>query len=95
MSGSAMGPIQVAVVALLKADSQLVTLTPGGIHDAVPDGETRDYLAVGEFTEIPNDTLEDSAAGRGSECTFTTHAYTDDARGAGYRRTQAINSRVV
>lgn len=93
--GLAASPIQAAIVTALKADATLVALVGGRIYDAVPDSLTQAYVAIGEWTESANDTLEDGDAGIGSDCTLTIESLTDDAvDGAGYKKVQAIADRV-
>lgn len=94
-AGTAQDAIQAAIYARLANDSTLAGLTGGRIYDAVPEATVDNYVALGEWTEAAKDTLEDGNAGIGSDCTLTTHTYTDDARGAaGYKTGQAIDSRV-
>lgn len=95
--GLAQSAIQAAVYALLIGDvgaGSLQSFVGARIYDAVPDSVTDDFVAIGEWTESTDDTLEDGDAGIGSDCTVTVHGYTDDAKGAGYKRVQAIASRV-
>lgn len=98
-AGLAQGAIQTAIVTLLKSTSAVTSLLGGDttprIYDAIPDSTVSNYLAIGEWSEFPDDTLEEGNAGIGAECTVTLHAYTDDNRdGAGYKAVQAILSAV-
>lgn len=93
--GLAQSAIQAAIVTLLKADAGVAALVSTRIYDAVPEPTAVDYIAVGEWTEESDDTLEDGDAGIGSDCTVTIHTYTDDSRdAAGYKKCQAIASAV-
>lgn len=93
-AGLVQSPAQAAIVTLLKANATLLAIIPD-IYDAVPAGTTKDFIAVGEWTENSEDTLEDNNAGIGSDCTVTVHVYTDDAKGnAGYKKGQSAASRI-
>jgi hypothetical protein len=94
--GLAQGAIQPAIYQLLAGDALLAALVDARIYDAVPEPTVNNYVAIGEWTEDADDTLEADDAGLGSNATLTIHVYTDDARGsAGYKAGQAIAARVV
>lgn len=95
-AGLAQGAIQPALYAVLNGDAALRQLLPnGGVYDDVPSGKLAPFVAIGEWTENSDDTLEDSNAGIGSDCTVNIHIYTDDqTTGAKYSTAQAIASRV-
>lgn len=96
--GLAQSAMQAAIVTLLAADAgagSLRELVGTRILDAIPDNVTDDFVAIGEWTEESDDTLEDGDAGIGSSCNVTIEGYTDDAKGgAGYKRVQAIADRI-
>ncbi len=93
--GLAQSAIQAAIVTLLKANAGVTALVNNRVYDAVPESTAVDYIAIGEWTEESDDTLEDDDAGIGEDCTVTIHVYTDDSRGAaGYKNAQAIASAV-
>jgi hypothetical protein len=94
-AGLAQQAMQTAMYDLLVGDAELQLLVARRVFDAVPDATVDDYVAFGEWTEASDDTLEDGNAGVGAECTVTIHGYSDDSRGAaGYKKVQAIMSRV-
>jgi hypothetical protein len=96
--GLAQSAIQAAIYTLLSGDTgtgSLRELIGTAIYDAVPDSTTADFVAIGEWTEASDDTLEDGDNGVGSDCTVTIDIYTDDAKGsAGYKKAQTIAARV-
>lgn len=70
---SALRPLAKAVTALLRGDTTLVALVPGGIHNgSAPEGGARPYLIFGAPTEEEEATL----GAFGATATLDFDAYT-------------------
>lgn len=70
---SALLPVQTAVYTKLSGDATFMTLSAGGVYDAVPQGALFPYTVVGEWTEIP----ENTHSSFGKEITGTLHIWSD------------------
>jgi hypothetical protein len=98
-AGLLQSPAQAAVVALLKADATLTGMI-ANVYDDVPNGTTKDFIAMGDWSEGSDDTLEDDNAGIGSECRLTIHVLTDDQApnagtvSKGFKKGQSVASRI-
>jgi hypothetical protein len=71
---SPIGPLQVAMVALLKGDTDLVTLLGGQkvFDQRAPEGTQYPYVLVGDHLSIPDNTHTTS----GRDITVTVHVWT-------------------
>jgi hypothetical protein len=74
ISKSPMGPLQVAVVAVLKGDSALTTLLGGQfVYDQrAPEGKAEPYVTVGDHLSTP----DNSHTSFGRDATLTLHIWT-------------------
>lgn len=73
MSATAIPQLQTAMYAALTA-AGTVTSKVTGVFDAVPPNQPRPYVALGDFTELPNKTFGNN----GHELTGTLHIYDQD-----------------
>lgn len=87
-SRSPLNAVQAAFVTALQGDASVMAVLPGGVHDEPPEGETRDYLTVGDHLSVPDNDLTSF----GREVTVTLHIWT---KARGFKRGQTILDRVV
>jgi hypothetical protein len=80
--------VQAAIVAALTGAPSVAALLPGGVHDEVPEGETRDYVVVSDRLSLPDHTHTTF----GRELTFTLHIWT---RARGTKRGGAIAAAIT
>lgn len=71
MSGSPARPLQEAIYSRLSGDATLTTTLGAGVFDHVDDSQAFPYVAIGDLTEIPRDTMGKT----GREMTVTIHAW--------------------
>lgn len=82
-----LGPIQVAYYERLTTDPTLMALITG-VVDQVPEGQSYDYVVIGEATEIP-----DNEHGRlGRSTTQTLHVW---SKHRGYSKGLKIVARLI
>lgn len=86
VSSSVLLPLQEALLALLKADTELMALVRG-VFDWVKEDEPYDYIVIGEAIETP-DNSHDS---HGSNTVITLHVW---SKHRGYRPALQIASRL-
>jgi hypothetical protein len=86
VSASADGPVQAAVLALLKADAELMALIQG-VFDWVAEKQPYPYVVLGESVETP-DNSHDS---HGSQTVITLHVW---SQYRGYHQARVIASRL-
>lgn len=91
MSGSPAWPIQTAVYTRLSGDTTLVTTLGAQVYAEVPDGAAFPYVAIGDDTEVPNDTM--GTTGRDTTITIHTWARTTSTY-TRTKRTKEIQDRV-
>lgn len=86
VASSVLLPLQDAVLALLKADAELMALIQG-VFDGAKEGQPYDYIVIGEAIETP-DNSHDS---HGSNTVITLHVW---SKHRGYRPALLIASRL-
>lgn len=86
VSTSVDGPLQDAVLAALKADTELMNLVKG-VFDWVTEGQPYPYVVIGESIETP-DNAHDS---HGSRTVITLHVW---SQYRGYHQARTIAARV-
>lgn len=87
MSGSPALPLQGAVNTRLSGDATLVTTLGAQVYDDVPDSAAFPYVALGEITEVPNDTMGKT----GRDMTVTIHSW---SQYPGMKQVKEIQNRV-
>lgn len=87
MSGSPAWELQKAVYARLSGDATLVTTLGARVYEDVPDSAAFPYVAIGDDTEAPNDTM--GVTGRDS--TITIHSW---SQYRGKKQIKEIQNRV-
>lgn len=87
MSGSPSWLLQQAIYTRLSGDTELVTTLGCDVYDVVPQGATFPYVAIGDVTEDPNDTM-----GRtGRDLAVPFHIY---SQYAGKKEVKLIHERI-
>lgn len=87
MSGSPAWPLQQAVYSRLSGDATLTTTLSADVYDNVPSTAVFPYVAIGNVTEGPRDTM-----GRtGRDLEVTIHIW---SQYAGMKQTKEIQNRV-
>lgn len=89
---SAIRAIQTAVYAILVADSTLLALATGGIHNDVPEGAAYPHVLISKATETPEHTFGSATTGLGWNDIIRIHVY---SRTAGDMQATLILERVV
>lgn len=87
MSGSPSWPLQQAVFTRLSTDVTLVTTLGAAVYDNVPTSAAFPYVAIGDDTEAPNDTMGTT----GRDTTLTIHTW---SRYVGKKQTKEIQNRI-
>lgn len=87
MSGSPSWPLQQAVFTRLSTDATLVTTLGAAVYDNVPQSATFPYVAIGDITEGPNDTMGTT----GRDITVTIHSW---SRYVGMKQIKEIQNRI-
>jgi hypothetical protein len=87
MSGSPAWLLQQAVFTRLNDDATLTSTLGAAVYDNVPDGSPFPYVAIGDITEAPNDTMGTT----GRDSTVTIHVW---SQAAGFKETKQILDRV-
>lgn len=82
-----LNPLQAALVAKFKADTDLMGKLPGGVHDEVPESTVGNYLMLADALSLPDHTHDTW----GREITQTFHIW---AKSRGMKRVQAVMDRV-
>lgn len=91
-SSSAIGPVQTALYSTLSADSTLLALATGGVHNDVRGGESYPHVLISRPTETPWNTLGGPDRGYGRRVIARAHVY---SRYQGDKEAAAILSRIV
>lgn len=87
MSGSPAWNLQTAVYTRLSGDATLTTTLSADVYDNVPQAAVFPYVAIGDVTEGPNDTM-----GRtGRDLSVTVHIW---SQYAGMKEVKNIQNRV-
>ena len=87
MSGSPSWELQQSVFTRLNTDATLVTTLGAAVYDNVPAGAAFPYVALGDVTEVPNDTM-----GRtGRDFTLTFHTW---SQYVGMKQVKEIQNRI-
>lgn len=86
ISASADGPVQDAVLAVLKADAELMALVQG-VFDWVKEKQPYPYVVLGESIETPDNTHDS----HGSNTVLTLHVWSQHR---GYHQARTIASRL-
>ncbi len=84
--------IQTAIYAVLSADSTLLSLATGGIHNDVPDGQVYPHVLISKASETPWHTMGGASTGIGWKNIIRTHTY---SRYAGDLEGLNIHERIV
>jgi hypothetical protein len=87
MSGSPTLPLQGAIFTRLSTDTTLVTTLGAAVYDNVPSSATFPYVALGDITEVPSDTMGKT----GRDITVTIHIW---SRYVGMKQTKEIQNRI-
>ncbi|MFM9643557.1 DUF3168 domain-containing protein [Streptomyces turgidiscabies] len=86
VSGSAVLPLQVAVLTALGADAELTSLVKG-VFDSVKEGQAYPYVVIGDSVETPDNTHDS----HGSVTVITLHVW---SKYRGYAQALTIASRL-
>jgi hypothetical protein len=86
VSASADGPVQDAVIALLRADAELMALIQG-VFDWVKEKQPYPYVVIGESVETPDNTHDS----HGSQTLLVLHVW---SQYRGYSQARTIASRL-
>lgn len=87
MSGSPQWGLQQAVYTRLSGDSALTTTLGASVYDEVPDAASFPYVAIGDVTETPRDTMGTT----GRDATLTVHVW---SQYPGSKQVKEVYSRV-
>ncbi len=87
MPGSPSFPLQEAIYSRLSGDATLVTTFGAAVYDDVPDSAPFPYVAIGEITEVANDTMGKT----GRDLTVTVHAW---SQYKGMKQVKQVQNRV-
>lgn len=87
MSGSPQWVLQQAIYSRLSGDAALTTTLGAAVYDDVPDSAAFPYVAIGDVTETPRDTMGTT----GRDTTVTVHTW---SQYEGSKEVKQIQNRV-